>query len=156
MRDWLEKRSVKGALVLALIVIWGYNSYSIVGMSSEEETASGYENEIDFDISELTIPDTEHYRYKADFQDPFEPRLKSSVKEKPEPTQEQTREEKTRIPNLKLTGIVEEMALIQNQNRKLFFVSAGDTVEGARIRFVAEDSVGLIVKEKKFTLQFNH
>lgn len=154
MRNWLEKKSVKAVLVLALIVVWGYNSYSIVEMTNEEETAANQNQELNVNLSELKVPDNERFTYNANFRDPFEPELRKRVRKKP--PKKRPKKKVVRIPHLQLTGIVEEMALIKNQRKQLFFVSTGDSVEGARVRFVTEDSVGLVFKEKEFNLKFNN
>lgn len=156
MRDWLEKKSVKAALVVALILVWGYNSYSIVGIANKNETNPKSQKEIRIDLDQLEIPDTDNFNYKDDFRDPFRPRLKKKTQKETDDIPKESQKEQVQIPYLKLTGVVEETALIQNKRKQVFFVSSGDTVGGAHVRYVTEDSVGLVLKEKKFKLKVNN
>jgi hypothetical protein len=155
MGKLLERKIVQLALVIALILIWGYNSYSIMGITQKDEIMGSSENSMNFDTTGLEVPEARHFGYKANFRDPFAPQLAKTGHKKAKDPPKKTIQ-KVKIPSLKLTGVIDRMALIQNRNKKLAFVSEGDTVAGARVRFVTEDSVGLTFRKKEFNLKMHN
>lgn len=152
MPENLEKTSVKVALVLALVIIWGYNSYSILDIT-EAGKLNANENDSTVTVSELSIPSHQQFEYNGDFRDPFIPLITKRV-QKQEPSPQKTTPEPIKLPKLQVTGIVENMALIQDERQNLFFVSRGDSIGEAYVLFVTEDSVGLVFKKRKFNLKF--
>ncbi|MEX2345038.1 MAG: hypothetical protein WD604_05450 [Balneolaceae bacterium] len=154
MREWLEKKSIQGVLVLIVLLIWGYNTYSIVGVAAEEESVKTPGGGMDINTEDWQVPELKKNTYRSDFPDPFEPKNVSNVINKPE-VQSAPPEEAAEPPVLTLTGIVEKMALVQNQDNQLFFVSTGDTVEGARVQSVSTDSVMVTFESQKITLKIN-
>lgn len=152
MREWLEKKSIQGVLIIIVLLIWGYNTYSIVG-AAEEESLKISNGGVDVNMEDWQIPELGKSTYRADFPDPFEPKFVSNTATAPQPEQPK---EKAEPPVLTLTGIVEEMALIRNWSQQLFFVSAGDTIEGAYVQSVTADSVTVTFESQKITLIMNN
>lgn len=155
MRKWMEKKSFQAVLIIVLLFIWGYNTYKIAGIGTEDKIEEDLLNVPIIDVDTLVASEVDRYSYDAGFRDPFGPILAKKVIHKPRISQPKPKRE-IKLPSLELTGIVEEMAMIQNKQRQIFFVSKGDTVEGARVQFVTSDSVGLIYESKKLTLKFNN
>ena len=155
MRKWMEKKSFQAVLIIVLLFIWGYNTYKIAGIGTEDKVDEDLLTVPIMDVDTLVASEVDRYSYDAGFRDPFVPILAKKVIHKPRISQPKPKRE-IKLPSLELTGIVEEMAMIQNKQRQIFFVSKGDTVEGARVQFVTSDSVVLIYESKKLTLKFNN
>ncbi|GEM_PF-2188067 len=152
MRKLLEKRSIQLVLGITVIVIWGFNMLQIVDMSKDSEETNK-STKIEFSKAFFTLPNFREYQYKGDYKDPFEIKL-SKIKREPNiPKSKKSNKKTVRPPQLKLTGIIEGTALIQNNNQTVFFVGVGDTVEGARIESIVQDSVTLVFKQRTFSIK---
>jgi hypothetical protein len=151
MSELLEKKIVQIILGAIVILIWGYNMLKITDIA----TPVSPDNEIAFhplDQDLLELPDLLQYNYKADFRDPFTPGLTqqaslpvvTNIESEPPPP--------VTPPDVKLTGVIEGTALLQNNREELFFAAPGDTVDGALVKSVTPSSVVMIFKTKEFTV----
>lgn len=154
MNKLLQKKSIQLCLAVILVLVWGYNMFKIADISNETGAKTA-DNEITFDSAFFTMPEVQKYEYEGNFSDPFKPQLhpkrqekkpekKSKSPPKPDPVQ---------LPNLKLSGVIEGTALIQNREQVIFFAAVGDTVESARVQSISADSVVMKIKSKEFTIR---
>lgn len=155
MREWLEKKPVQVILILVVLLIWGYNTYSIVGAAADEDSLVLPDRQKNMSIENWEVPEMRKNIYKADFPDPFKPKIEPAVVKSIAINPRQPQKE-IQPPALTLAGIVESMALIKNRNNQLFFVSVGDTVEGAFVHTVTADSVILSFESQGLTLKINN
>lgn len=154
MRELIQKKSVQVLLGLLLMLVWGYNMISFFNLTTEEEVIKNPETLSDLNLGEVNAPVSKNYQYSADFRDPFRPGL-TGVRQSPPPLENKSEPEELPLPVLQLTGIVENTAIIKDQLQKPFFVSKGDTVQGARVKSVTRDSVILVYRSKEIILTFN-
>jgi len=151
MNKVMEHRGIQLFLVVAVAIIWGYNTFTLIDISSDRNTASvNYKQESNGSIPEL--PEWNLYAYKGDFKDPFRA-LVSKPNTNPPPVRQEPSPPEIILPQISLTGVIEGVALIQNSNRELFFAEVGDSIQGARIKAVYRDSVMLEYKSKNFSLK---
>lgn len=152
MGDLLEKRSFQVSLGLIVILIWGFNMKNIADIAVEQDQPIETDK-ISLDSSFFAMPELLSYEYKPNFRDPFKLALyRPKIKEKP--TKRKKPEAPIRFPSLKLTGVIEETAMIQNSQQVVFFAVKGDTVEGATVQLITPDSAIMIFKKKPFTVKF--
>ncbi|MGF1670727.1 MAG: hypothetical protein ACFCU6_09775 [Balneolaceae bacterium] len=156
MSELIENKIVQMILGVIVILIWGYNMLKITDIATP--ASSGNQSPftaLDQDL--LEIPDLLQYDYKADFRDPFLPGLTqqtslpvaNNIESNPPPPP-------VTPPDVKLTGVIEGTALLQNSRNELFFAAPGDTVDGALVKSVTPYSVVMIFKSKEFTVTLNN
>lgn len=104
----------------------------------------------------LEVPDLLHYDYKAEFRDPFMPGLTQPPRLPVVRTEFEPPPQSVSPPEMKLTGVIEGTALLQNSRDELFFAAKGDTVDGALVKLVTPHSVVMIFKSKEFTVTLNN
>lgn len=153
MGELLEKRIVQVGLGAVVVLVWGYNMLKIADIAGPAET-DNTSGEIIFDRAFFELPDLLQYDYEADFRDPFTPGLTRPKRRSPIQSKPKSPPKQIRFPELKLTGVIEGTALLQNSRQAVFFVAPGDTVEEAQVKAVTPDSVVLVFKSKEFSVKF--
>jgi hypothetical protein len=156
MRELIQKKTTQMVLLVLVAGIWLYNSWTILSMTTGGEAVM-YSGPSDPGFgAELTLPIYEAFEYRATFNDPFRPKM-DRISRQPVPVRQQVQvTEEIILPDLMLSGIVENMAIIRSGPINTFFVSVGDSVEGAVISSVARDSVVLIFKDTRFSLKLQN
>ena len=153
MDDLLNNRLFQLLLVLVLVVVWGYNMIQIADISlPSNDTVQNQSITIDQALFEL--PEKQEFEYKANFKDPFKASL-PHYSPKPQPKKKVKKQEPVRLPQLRLTGVINGTALIRNTRQVVFFAVPGDTIEGAQVQSISSDSVQLVFKSKEFVLTVN-
>jgi len=155
MSELLENKIVQMMLGAVVVLIWGYNMIQISDIATTS-SADNMGEHLTLDQNLLEIPEQLECNYKADFRDPFLPGLTKQVRvpitnhiESEPPPQPVT------PPQVRLTGVIDGTALLQNSREDLFFAAPGDTVDGALVKSVTAHSVVLIFNSKEFTVTLN-
>lgn len=151
MNGILEKRSIQISLALVVALIWGYNAFTIMDITTDG-AASEVVASTDIDSALLRMPNQLAYHYEGNFKDPFEPALRRPAPRKKKKPAKPAPPPVT-PPNLTLSGVIEGTAILSNTRRELFFAEVGDSVEGARITAIVADSVTLEYKSKQFSIK---
>ncbi len=151
MKNVMEHRGIQFFLVVAVAIIWGYNTFTLIDISSDRNIAAiNYKQDSNGSIPEL--PKWDLYAYKSDFKDPFRAFV-SKPNTNPPPIRHEPSPPEIILPQISLNGVIEGVALIQTSNRELFFAEVGDSIQGVRIKAVYKDSVMLEYKSKNFSLK---
>lgn len=152
MTELLEKRSVQLVLALIVILIWGNNMIKIVDLSTDKQ-GSGEGQELSVDSAIFSLEEQSEYEPERNFRDPFLPALTLP----PLPANRPMPPEETKpveLPRLRLTGIIDETALIQGRDQVVYYAAPGDTLEGATVTAIRADSVMMIFQSKEFVVTF--
>jgi len=155
MSDLLEKKIVQITLGAIVVLIWGYNMLKITDIALPAPADSD-SSLLPLDQDLLEIPDLLHYDYKAEFRDPFMPELTHPPRLPVEKTEFEPPPQSVSPPKIKLSGVIEGTALLQNSREELYFAAPGDTVDGAFVKLVTPQSVVMIFKSKEFTVTLNN
>ncbi|RNC79852.1 MAG: hypothetical protein ED557_11990 [Balneola sp.] len=155
MKEFLE--TMFGKILLAVIVIgvWGVNVVNFSELTSSN-TSPIVQQVQSVDLDELTVPEKIGYSYSASGRDPF--RMSGTAPQtvaapEPEPIQP---EPEAPMPRLSLTGIMDQTAVILDDQGQPYFVESGESFRnGILVMAVVRDSVLLEYNDKKFTLKLN-
>ena len=154
MKEFLETTPGKLLLGALVLLIWGRNVINISELSSGDEQVAvqGVQN---IDIDDLALPEKINYEYSSSGKDPFKkPLLRQELPVKSEQVQQP--EEEVVLPNITLSGIMEGMALITDEQGNTVFVKAKETfMNEVYVMHIWQDSVLLEYQDKKFTLKLN-
>lgn len=153
MKEFLETTPGKILLFIVVLGVWGVNflNFSEI-MNSSGETVNRDIREVSID--DLVMPTSSTYRYRATSRDPFNPNNRVS---EPEPNREQLQlqEQPFQRPQLSLTGIIGEIAVITDERGESYFVSEGDSLVNSLVMDVTRDSVILTSRNNRFVLTLN-
>lgn len=151
MKKFLE--TTYGKIVLCAVVagIWGVNIINFSGMGGEEEEAR---NQLFLDIEEgeYAVPVFETYTYDGSAPNPF--RISSDYRAQNEP-REPVEEEEYQKPVLFLTGVMDGLAILQDNHGQTFFVEEKDTFNNILVKSVYRDSVLLVHEGNEFIINLN-
>lgn len=154
MKEFLETTPGKLLLGALVLLIWGRNVINISELSSSDEQVA-VQSVKNIDIDNLVLPAKISYEYSSSGRDPFKkPFLRYELPTKPEQIQES--KEEVVLPNITLSGIMEGMALITDEQGNTVFVKAKETfMNELYVMHIWQDSVLLEYQDKKFTLKLN-
>lgn len=136
---------------IIVIVIWGINMLKIADISTGSDQPQQVDS-LSFDEAFFTIPELSKNNYNDNYRNPFQIQLTEKVKKKSTPKPKPPIK-KIQLPRLTLTGVIEGTALLKNSRHMVFFATVGDTVEGAVVESVTQDSVVLEYKSKQLIVK---
>lgn len=158
VREAIQKKSVQTVLVVLVAGIWLYNSWQIFSIQNEKEVIRQTHFLEIGDGEDLTIPDAVPFEYRGNFRDPFTPVLTSTASARPvnssEPGEE-VPDEPEQMPELTLTGIFENTAVIQDMNGGVHFAGPGDSIGDVILKSVNSNSITLSYMNKTLTIQLH-
>lgn len=155
VREVIKKKSVQSLLIVLVIGIWVYNSWRIFSIPGDNEIIQ--QPQI-IDVGEgesLTLPDVSRFDFKGNFRDPFLPVLEKTVT----PQQENIREpevkipEPEQIPEIILTGIFENTAVLQDGNGLVYLAEPGDSIGKVIMKSIDINFITLSFRNRTFTIQ---
>ena len=150
MKKFLETTYGKVVLCAVVAGIWGVNIINFSGMGEEEKA----QNQLFLDIEEgkYGVPIFETYTYDGSARNPFQ--ISSDYRVQNDP-REQVEKEEYQRPDLSLTGVMDGMAILRDNQGQTFFVEENETFNKILVKSVYRDSVLLVHQGNEFTINLN-
>lgn len=150
MKDFLETTIGKILLFIIVIGVWGVNFFNFSDLlKPEEEIVNRDIREIS--LVDLVLPTSSTYKYQASPRDPFNPNKKNI----PSPVRKEIikpEEQPFRRPQLSLTGIIGNIAVITDARGESYFVAKGDSLLNSYVLEIIRDSVILSSRNNQFVI----
>ena len=147
-----QKKHIIIPLILAVLVIWGYNLAQILSISIGNGEQA-IQSEIGLkDKLNLTLENS-NYNYNGNFRDPFDMEIfhaKKKASPKSVPVEEDNSKSDFRPP-IQLTGIIQETAIIEDTYNQVHFAVKGEKVnDKIVIQAVYSDSILVSYRNMEF------
>ena len=152
MKEFLETTAGRILLAVVVLVIWGKNAINISELGSGNDQVSVQDVQR-IDVNDLVVPTKIQYEYTAVGRDPFK---SPAFREGPQITIQEEQEEEVVLPPITLSGIMEGMAVVTDQQGNTHLLKRNDMfMNDIYVMHIWADSVLLEFKDKKFTLKLN-
>lgn len=146
-----------GVIVLA---VWAYNIFQFVDIAESKEKVVTEIPDMETIKTNFEVRDTVAYTFKGKYRDPFsytslrkEVTVEKSPKQKNDVPPKRKQSKPIRLPDIKLTGVIEMTAIIKAPDNTTHFRNRGEEINEILVQSIWNDSVRVEYKGKSFMLK---